>query len=205
MLTVEALHDKLTEYKPPFHHHIRDEIRDEIISYGEDILEIAKVLLDENEFQYYQQGGLLENALWKIGGEKIIQFFIEREEGIYIKKLSKDRLLQLRDDNPELIKEIYNYLPEEVLLYCEKHQYNLEAKLQELALTIPELPFDISMVIDEHGIKNCPICDKSPENQRWLYIWTPNEDWIKMRGRAGWFGICDDCNIQVNWVIREMN
>lgn len=208
MLTSKILLSKLKEYKPPFHHHIRDEIYDDIISEGEAVFPIIIDVL-ENDTLHSKQKALLEKSLWDIGGSAIMQFFVKRAENDYgyrlhLRKLDHIQLLQLRDKNPSLIKKMYNSFPEDRVVYCDKHQGLLGQELPKLGLTVPQLPFNV-VKATWVGIKDCPVCGKKPTEQRWLYYWSPIEDWDKMRGRAGWVGICDNCEIQASQYMVEIN
>lgn len=212
MLTELEIRELIASYIPPYHHEIRDEIRAKIISCGEQVLESVQPILDDNGVKDRHKA-LLESVLWKISGDLIRDFFIKRAEynlgssRIYIKELPRKDLLQLRETNPELLKKVFNYLPENVISFCASHQHQMQSELQRLGLTAPEESFDVIKEerVNPRSVIDCPVCGKAPNKQSWLYFWTPSEDWHKMRGRAGWMGLCRDCNIQVSRVIREMN
>jgi hypothetical protein len=211
MLTEHEIRELLASYIPPYHHEIRDEICDKIISCGEQVLESVQRILDDDTVKDRQKA-LLESALWQIGGELIKDFFIKKAEydlgsRLYIKKLPREELLQLRETNSELLKKVFNYLPEEIISFCASRQYQINEELQRLGLSVPEESFDIGkeQQLNPHLMKECPVCGKTPDKHSWLYFWTPNNDWANMRGRAGWIGLCKDCSIQASWVIREMN
>jgi hypothetical protein len=208
MLTELEIRELIASSIPPNHH----EIRDKIINCGEQVLESVQPILDDNGVKDRHKA-LLESVLWAIGGNLIKDFFIERAEHnlgssrIYIKDLPRKDLLRLRETNPELLKKVFNYVLEDIVTFCSKHQHRMQEELQQLGLTIPTEKLDIikEQQFNPHLIKDCSVCGKSPSDQTWLYFWTPDKDWYKMRGRAGWIGICGDCNIQVSRVIREMN
>jgi hypothetical protein len=211
MLTEIEIREMIASYIPPYHHEIRDEIYKEIIACGEEVLGSVQPLLDDSNLKHRQRA-LLERALWAIGGNLIKDFFIERAEynpgsRSYIKELPREDLLHLREINPELLKKVFTYLPEDIISYCVARQHQMKEELQQLGLTIQEETFEVAreQTLNPHSIKDCPVCGKDPYHLLWIYFWTPSEDWQKMRGRAGWIGLCDECNIQVSWVIREMN
>jgi hypothetical protein len=211
MLTEYEIRHLLANYTPPYHHEIRDEIREQIIACGEQVLRSVQPILDDKGVKDRHKA-LLESVLWTIGGNLIKDFFIKRAEydlgsRAYIKELLHKDLLRLRETNPELLKKVFNYLPESIISFCASHQHQMQSELQRLGLTAPEESFDVNKEeqINPHSVIDCPVCGKAPNKQSWLYFWTPDKDWHKMRGRAGWIGICGDCNIQVSRVIREMN
>jgi hypothetical protein len=211
MLTEAEIRELLAKYIPPYHQHIRDKIYEKIIACGEQVLASVQPIFDDISIKD-RQLALLEKALWQIGGNSIKDFFIERAEynpsiRAYIKALPREKLLHLRKTKPELLKEVFNFLSEDIVAFCAAHQHQMQDELQQLGLTVPEQSFDINKEhqLNPHLIKDCPICGKSPTKQPWLYVWTPNNDWQNMRGRAGWMSVCADCNIQVSWLVRELN
>jgi hypothetical protein len=51
--------------------------------------------------------------------------------------------------------------------------------------------------------RSCPGCGRAPSDLFWVSISDPEEAWDKGTGRVGFLTLCEDCRLQVDFLVDE--